>query len=256
MRFGMTSATRSTSRAVLVTGAARGLARGIVSDLAGAGYRVAFTFRPDGTPPDATLAAVQRLGAEAFALACDHAVEGETAKAVRTVESGFGGIDVLVHAVGPMLIRRFERSTLDDYRAMFDANVRSAIEAASAVLPSMRAKGFGRLVFFGMNGSHDTIPARGLSLYAAAKAAVVSFARTLALEEAKHGITVNAIEPGDIREKEIDRAAARAVPAKNPTGHAGSWEDVAYAVRFLVSNEASFLNGVVIPVAGGWTAHE
>jgi len=134
---------------------------------------------------------------------------------------------------------------------MLDANLRSAVEAAFAVLPSMRERRFGRLVFFGMSGSHDTLPARGLSFYAAAKAAVVSFTRTLALEEAKYGITVNAIEPGDIRDKGIDRAAAREVAAKNPTGHAGSWEDVAYAVRFLISDEAGFINGAVIPVSGG-----
>ena len=253
----MTGANQPTSRAVLVTGAARGLARGIVADLAGAGYRVAFTFRPGGSSPDETLAGVQRRGAEAFAIACDHSLEGETTSAVRAVESGFGGIDILIHTVGPMVIRRFERSTLDDYRAMLDANLRSAVEAAFAVLPSMRERRFGRLVFFGMNGSHDTLPARGLSFYAAAKAAVVSFARTLALEEAKYGITVNAIEPGDIRDKEIDRAAAREVAAKNPTGHAGSWEDVAHAVRFLISDEAGFINGVVIPVSGGLReAHE
>jgi 3-oxoacyl-[acyl-carrier protein] reductase len=243
--------TPPTSRAVLVTGAARGLARGIVADLAGAGYRVAFTFRPGGTPPDATLAAVQLRGAEAFAFACDHALEGATADAVRAVEEAFGGLDVLVHAVGPMLIRRFERSSLDDYRAMFDTNLRSAVEAALTALPPMRERSFGRLVFFGMNGSHVTLPARGLSLYAAAKAGLVSFARTLALEEAKHGVTVNVIEPGDIREKEIDRREARALATKNPTGHAGSWEDVAYAVRFLVSDDASFINGATIPVTGG-----
>src|SRR5579864_9483423 len=98
----MTGSTQPTSRAVLVTGAARGLARGIVADLAGAGYRVAFTFRPDGTPPDATLAAVHRRGVEAFAFACDHVVEGATADAVRAVAEAFGGLDVLVHAVGPM----------------------------------------------------------------------------------------------------------------------------------------------------------
>jgi len=245
------TATPPKSRAVLVTGAARGLARGIVADLAGAGYRVGFTFRPGGTPPDETLAAVQRRGAEAFAFACDHAVEGATADAVRVVEDEFGGLDILVHAVGPMLIRRFARSSLDDYRAMFDTNVRSAVEAALAALPPMRERAFGRLVFFGMNGSHATLPARGLSLYASAKAALVSFARTLSLEEAKHGVTVNVVEPGDIRDKEVDRSTARALAAKNPTGHAGSWEDVAYAVRFLVSDEASFINGSAIPVTGG-----
>ena len=78
-----------------------------------------------------------------------------------------------------------------------------------------------------------------MSLYGAAKAGVVAFARSLALEEAARGITSNVVEPGDIRNKDVDRAGARAIAAENPTGHAGSWEDVAYAVRFLVSDEAS-----------------
>ena len=89
-----------------------------------------------------------------------------------------------------------------------------------------------------MNGSHVTQPARLMSLYGAAKAGVVTFARTLALEEARHGITVNVIEPGDIRQKSQTRANERArSPAGNPTGHAGSWEDVADAVRFVVRDE-------------------
>jgi 3-oxoacyl-[acyl-carrier protein] reductase len=247
----MTDASAAASRAVLITGAARGLARGIAADLAAHGYRIAFTFRPGGTPPDETVAAIRARGGDALAIPADHSREGETAAAVRQAQTALGGLDVLVHAVGPMVFRRFERSTTDDYRAMLDGNLRSAVEAAFEALPGMRERGFGRLVFFGMNGSHATLPAKGLSLYAAAKAAVVSFARTLAVEEAKHGITVNVIEPGDIREKTLDRAAAREVEAKNPTGHAGSWEDIAYAVRFLISNDAAFINGVTLGVDGG-----
>jgi 3-oxoacyl-[acyl-carrier protein] reductase len=117
----------------------------------------------------------------------------------------------------------------------------------------MRERRFGRLVFFGMNGSHVTQPARGMALYGAAKAGVVTFARTLALEEAAHGISVNVIEPGDIRDKDADRAAARAIPANNPTGHGGSWEDVADAVRFAIADENGFLNGMVLGVNGGLT---
>jgi 3-oxoacyl-[acyl-carrier protein] reductase len=247
----MTDARAAASRAVLVTGAARGLARGIATDLAAHGYRVAFTFRPGGTPPDETIAAIAARGGDSLAIPADHSHEGETSQAIRQAQTAFGGLDALVHAVGPMVLRRFERSSLDDYRAMLDGNLRSAVEAAFAVLPEMRERGFGRLVFFGMHGSHATQPAKGLSLYAAAKAAVVSFARTLAVEEAKHGITVNVIEPGDIRDKTLDRAAARAVAAKNPTGHAGSWEDIAHAVRFLVSDEAAFINGATLAVDGG-----
>lgn len=239
-------------RAVLVTGAARGLAKGIALDLARAGYRVAFTFRPGGTPPGETLAALEAAGAEGpVAIGADHAQSGETGRAVGQAEAQLGRLDVLVHAVGPLVVKRFAKSTLDDYRAMLDGNLTSAVEAAFAILPGMRERRFGRLIFFGMNGSHVTQPARSMSLYGAAKAGVVAFARTLALEEARHGITVNAIEPGDIRNKDLDRAQARALSAANPTGHAGSWEDVAYAVRMLAADEASFLNGVTLGVNGG-----
>ncbi|MGP6192460.1 MAG: SDR family NAD(P)-dependent oxidoreductase [Vulcanimicrobiaceae bacterium] len=234
-----------------MTGAARGLARGVAVELARIGYRLAFTYRPGGTPPDATAAMVRAVGIEPVVIAADHAKSGETARSVEAAEAALGAVDVLVHAVGPIVVRRFARSTLDDYQAMLDGNLRSAVEAAFAVLPGMRERGYGRLVFFGMNGSHVTEPAVGMSLYGAAKAGVVTFARALALEEAKAGITVNVVEPGDIRDKEAGRAGSREIPANNPTGHAGSWEDIAYAVRFLVSEEASFINGSTIAVNGG-----
>lgn len=248
---------RSPSRPALVTGGARGLPRGVVCDLAAAGYRVAFTYRPAGTPPADTLAALRERGLEAVAIEADHAREGETARAVREAQQRLDGLDIVVHGVGPIVVRSFARSTPDDYRAMLDANLTSAVELAFAALPHMRERAFGRLVFFGMNGSSETRPARGMSLYGAAKAGVVAFARTLALEEARHGISVNVVEPGDIRDKEVDRAGAALVKASNPTGHSGSWEDVADAVRFLVADEAGFLNGVTLGVNGGLVeAHE
>jgi len=239
-------------RTVLVTGAARGLARGVAVDLARAGYRIAFTYRPGGTAPDETVAAIEATGGKnSVAIAADHAVAGQSEAAVREAEQRLGGLDVFVHAVGPIVVRRFERSTMSDYEAMVAGNLSSAVESAFAVLPGMRERGFGRLIFFGMNGSGVTQPARGMSLYGAAKAGVVAFARALSLEEAARGITVNVVEPGDIRDKTVDRAGARGIVANNPTGHAGSWEDIAYAVRFLVSDDASFINGAILAVNGG-----
>jgi len=240
------------TRSALVTGAAAGLARGIVIDLAREGFRVAFTYRPGGTPPDATVAAAREAGgAVPVAIPADHSRTGETDQSVRAAQDALGPIDAYVHAVGPILVKTFAACGMDDYRTMLAGNLESAVEGAFAVLPTMRERGFGRLVFFGMNGSHATRPARGLSLYGAAKAAVTAFARTLALEEGAHGITVNVIEPGDIRDKDANRAAARALPARNPTGRAGSWEDVAYAVRMLLSDEAGFINGQALGVGGG-----
>lgn len=241
------------SRVALVTGAAAGLGKGIALALARAGYRVAFSYRPGGTAPDATLGLVRPHDPGVVAFPADHARREDAAELVRGVEGTRGPIDVLVHNVGPIVVKRFARSTPAEAQAMIDGNLGSAIALAFAVLPGMRERRFGRLVFFGMNGSHVTLPARGMALYGAAKAGVVTFARTLALEEAAYGISVNVIEPGDIRDKDAGRAAARAIPANNPTGHAGSWEDIADAVRFAIADENGFLNGMVLGVNGGLT---
>jgi 3-oxoacyl-[acyl-carrier protein] reductase len=239
------------SRLALVTGAASGLAAGVARALARDGYRIAFTYRPGGTPADETVAAVREYDPDVMAV--PNAIE-DAAAAVRLVGDVVarrGAIDVVVHAVGPIVVRSFARSTWDDYRAMIDGNLGSAVALAFAVLPAMRERKFGRLVFFGMNGSHTTQPARLMSIYGAAKAGVVTFARTLALEEAVNGISVNVIEPGDIRDKTATRAVAAQLPAENPTGHAGSWEDIAAAVRFAVGDDAGFCNGMVLGINGG-----
>ncbi|MDE2481163.1 MAG: SDR family oxidoreductase [bacterium] len=241
------------TRRALVTGAASGLAAGIAAALAADGFaHVAITYRT--TPPDAVLRSIERAGASASATRIDFLDDPaivESALASASAEAG--PFDTLVHAVGPMVVKRFERLDLDDYREMFDGNVRSAVLAARAVLPTMRAAGFGRIVLFGMNGSSETRPFRGFTLHGAAKSAVVAFGRALAVEEAPHGITVNLIEPGHIRDKRIARADAMNVPSPAPRGRAGSYEDVADVVRFLVAPERDYVTGAVIAVGGGLT---
>ena len=234
---------RPSSRYALVTGAAAGLPRGIALALARDGYRIAFTYRPGGTPPDATLALVRAHDSQALAIPADFARADAAGAAVAAAQQARGPLDVVIHGAGPMIVRRFARSSIEDYRAMVDANLGSAVALAFAVLPGMRERRFGRLVFFGMSGSSVTQPARGLALYGAAKAGLVAFARTLALEEAASGISVNVIEPGDIRDKDADRAGARG----------GSWEDVAAAARFAIDDDNGFLNGMVLSVNGGST---
>jgi 3-oxoacyl-[acyl-carrier protein] reductase len=241
----------ATTRVALVTGGAGGLAQGICRVLAQAGYRIAFTFRPDGTPPDETLALLRPFDPGALACAEDLSDPEGAVRVVADVSERRGSVDVVVHALGPIVVRSFAQSGFDDYTRMIEGNLGTAVALAFAALPGMRMRKFGRLVFFGMNGSHVTQPARLMSLYGAAKAGVVTFARTLALEEASKGITVNVVEPGDIRDKRADRHTARTRAANNPTGHPGSWEDIAEAVRFAVAEDAYYLNGMVLGVNGG-----
>jgi 3-oxoacyl-[acyl-carrier protein] reductase len=236
----------------LITGAAAGLAQGAAIALArdGGCDRIGITYRT--TPPDTTLAAIGAAGAQAGAYRVDFLddpdVVGRELDAIVRAEGPF---DILVHGVGPMTIGRFAKASLTDYREMFDGNVRSALQTVQAVLPGMRERGFGRIVVFGMNGSSITRPVKSFALHLAAKSALVAFARTLALEEASHGITVNVIEPGDIRDKYVTRAQALARSAGNPRGRPGTWEDVADAVLFFTRPSADFVTGTVLAVNGG-----
>ncbi|HZZ00919.1 MAG TPA: SDR family oxidoreductase [Candidatus Baltobacteraceae bacterium] len=240
-------------RRALVTGAAGGLAAGIASVLARDGFeRITITYR--NASPEATLAAIASTGTAGAAARIDFsASEREIEDALASVAAEHGPFDTLVHAVGPIVIKRFSNLTASDYREIFDGNVRSAVLTAHAVLPAMREARFGRIVYFGSLGANETRPYRGFSFYQAAKSALVAFARCLAVEEAHHGITVNVVVPGDIRQKSLSREAAREITAPNPLGRAGSYEDVADAVRFLIAPERDFVTGAVLDVTGGLT---
>jgi 3-oxoacyl-[acyl-carrier protein] reductase len=234
------------SRRALVTGAARGLCAGVAAALAADDYeRIAITYR--ASDPAATLRAIEAAGASASATRVDFSDDAHAiAMTLEGLVRAEGPFDTLVHGVGDLAVKRFVNLSIEDYATAFDINVRSAVLAAQATLPAMREARFGRIVVFGANGSSETRPFRGLSLHQAAKSALVAFARTLAIEEAEHGITVNAIEPGDIREKTLPRAGSA-------PGRPGSFEDVADVVRFLVAPERDFVTGAVIGVTGGVT---
>jgi 3-oxoacyl-[acyl-carrier protein] reductase len=241
------------TRRALVTGGGSGLSSGIAAALAAEGFaHVAITYRASDPAP--TCRAIEDAGASASAMKVDFGGDAAAAAGAlhRLVETQ-GPFDTLVHGVGAIAVKRFVNLTLDDYARIFDANTRSAVIAAQAVLPAMREACFGRIVVFGGNGSAETRPYRGFSLYQASKSALVAFARTLAVEEAQFGVTVNVIEPGDIRDKRQTREDALSQESSIPRGRPGSFEDVADVVRFLIAPERDFITGAVIGVTGGLT---
>jgi 3-oxoacyl-[acyl-carrier protein] reductase len=240
-------------RCALVTGSATGLMRGVCVSLAQRGYAIVANYREPRTNADATLAAVKAAGASAIALEADVADPDDAARLVASAQEAFGGVDVLVAGAGPMIVKDTFAMSLAEYREMIEGNIGSLFYCVKAVLPQMRERRFGRIIGFGMAGSAVTMGARHLAAYAAAKAAVVAFVRSLALEEGPHGITCNAIDIGDIRDKDADRAAVlQRRDYRNPTMRPGSWQDVGDAVAYLASDEASFVTGAVLDVTGGW----
>jgi 3-oxoacyl-[acyl-carrier protein] reductase len=240
-------------RCALVTGSAGGIMRGVCVSLARRGYAIAAHYRAERGNADETLAAIRATGAACAAFGGDVSTETGASDLVRSAFQRFGRIDVLVCGVGPMIIKDLFDTTEDDFIAMVDGNLASTFHCIKAALPIMRLQSYGRIVAFGMTGSETTQGFRHLSAYVASKAGVTALVKTLALEEGPHGITCNVVCPGDIRDKEADRATSLTRREyRNPTMRPGSWEDIGDAVAYLVSDEASFVNGAVLTVSGGW----
>ena len=125
--------------------------------------------------------------------------------------------------------------------------------ASKAVLPAMRRQRWGRIVNLGAVGAERAFGQGTISAYAAAKAAVVSFTRSLAIEEAKHGITVNVVNPSNVDERGLTADEARRIrDARAPIGRPPSTDDVTCAVSFFVSDAADYITGQVLNVTGGW----
>ncbi|MGA5471294.1 3-oxoacyl-ACP reductase FabG [Streptomyces arboris] len=227
-------------RSVLVTGGNRGIGRAIALSFAEAGDRVAVTHR-SGTPPQGVLG-----------VPCDVTDTDQVDRAFQRVEEKHGPVEVLVANAGITRDKLLAVMRDDDFSSVYDTNVGGAFRVSRrALYPMMRARN-GRIVLIssvsGMLGS------AGQTNYAASKAAIIGFARSLAREVASRNITVNVVAPGI-----IDTDMTAAIPESRqkemrgavPLGRSGTADEVARVVRFVAGPDAGYVTGAVIPVDGG-----
>jgi len=233
-------------RVALVTGGGRAVGRAIAVALAGRVEAVAVHGRRLGAEVERTARLVRKKGAASAVLEADLSVENQAAALVRNVEQAFGRVDILVNNVGPILVKPWDVLTAADWESMLRGNLLSAFFCLKAVLPGMRRRRWGRVVNIGFGrvehlGSFPTILP-----YASAKNGLLLLTRTAAVAEAASGITVNMVSPGL-----LEGGLLPAVPAIKRSA-IGRSSDVAAAVEFLVSEEASGTTGANILVAGTW----
>ncbi|HUJ82217.1 MAG TPA: SDR family oxidoreductase [Candidatus Acidoferrales bacterium] len=240
-------------RAALVSGGSRGIGKGIAMGLAQAGARVAISYRSNKAAAQNALREMQAAGAECFAVEADVTDASKVQFLVDTVVERFGRLDILVNNVGAFNWKPVIETTHEEWQRVLASNLLSVFYMSKAVLSVMRRQHWGRIINLGAVGAERAFGQATISAYAAAKAAVVSFSRSLAVEEAKHGITVNVINPSNVDERDLTADEARKIrDTRSPIGRPPSAQDVAVAVRFFASDEADFITGQALNVSGGW----
>jgi len=241
------------ARVGLVTGSSRGLGATIAARLARDGLAVAVNALRDDEGAEAVAVAIRSAGAAARAFAADVTDDARAAALVADVERGLGPVDVLVlNATGPQPEAPLLEVSWDDHLAQLAFFVKSPVLLGRAVVPGMRARGWGRIIQ--IDSEVADRPPPGRSAYATAKNAQIGLARSWARELAPHGITVNAVAPGFVpveRHDDVSEEVRRAYLATVPAGRMGTREDIAHAVSFFASEGAGFITGQRLVVDGG-----
>lgn len=242
-------------RVALITGGSQGLGKKIAQWLGERNWKVAINGRRREHVEN-KVKELRNDGIDVIGCIGDVSDKDTAKNIVGQVIEQFGRLDVLVHSVGPFIRQRkwFIEHSTDEIYEMVNGNLLSAMWMAKETLPIMRRQNWGRIIFFGFGRAMEAPAWPDRSVYAAAKTGLVSFTKTLAVEEAPFGITVNMICPGDIVNEKKEwgiNEARRVEDAETPLGRPGSGEDVARVVHFLTLENSDFITGNIIQVTGG-----
>jgi 3-oxoacyl-[acyl-carrier protein] reductase len=241
-----------TQRVALITGGAKGIGRGIALDLAARQWKIAFCYRTSEEEATATALAITERGGQALPIRCDVSDPSAAKQMAAQVENEWGRIDALINGAGPYHRINLFEETVEGWNNMFDGNLHPIFYLAQAVAPGMKARQTGRIITFSMANADQMISQPDVTAHYIAKAGVLILTRTLAKLLAPHGITVNAVSPGFIDSGSAPPAELAAMTKRIPAGYIGTVDDTVAAVRYLLSDEARYVNGANIQLSGAW----
>jgi 3-oxoacyl-[acyl-carrier protein] reductase len=233
-------------RVALVTGGSRGIGAAIALALAEAGAAVAVNYRERAVEAESVAAAVTAIGPRAIAVQADVSNGEAVAAMIRSAGEKLGPVDILVNNAGIALIRGIDDLTEADFDQTISTNLKSAFLCTQAVLPHMRARGWGRIVNISSGAARG---AGGVGLhYNASKAGMEGLTRGYAARLVKQGITVNAVAPSLI-ETDMVKSGLASAPTRIPLGRFGTSEEVAQVVLMLIGN--GYMTGQTVALSGG-----
>ncbi|MED4163126.1 3-oxoacyl-[acyl-carrier-protein] reductase [Halalkalibacterium halodurans] len=239
-------------KTAIVTGASRGIGRATAMELARHGANVVVNYAGNKEKAEKVVSEIKELGVEAIAIQTDVADSESVQAMVKETIDTFGAVDILVNNAGITRDNLFMRMKEEDWDAVIDTNLKGVFHCSKAVTRPMMKQRFGRII--NVSSVVGAIGNAGQANYVAAKAGVIGLTKTLARELANRNITVNAVAPGFIETDmtgELPEDVKAQMLGQIPLARLGQPEEVAKAVRFLASDDASYLTGQTIHVNGG-----
>lgn len=246
-----------TKKNVLITGGATGIGTQIAHQLAKEGHFIFINYRNRKERAEQLVCDLKRRYAvDAQAISGDVAKKEDCIAMQQTIQKTAEGIDILIHNAGPYIHERKEmvRYDFSEFDYIVSGNLNGVFYLSKLFIPYMRKQKWGRIITFGFDRAETAPGWLYRSAFAAAKTGLVSLTKTMSMEEAQYGITVNMVSPGDIRPEWKEKSIADAKHVHDPdtpVGRPGTGEDIARVVSFLCSNESSFITGSIIHVNGG-----
>ncbi len=241
-----------TGKVAIVTGSGRGIGRAIAMKLAENGATLVINDVGDSAPAEQTVAEIKNLNRQATAIMADVSSSVEVTKLVETAIATYGKVDILVNNAGITRDQLTMKMTDEEWDKVLAIDLKSVFLCTRAVLRPMLKQRSGRII--SMSSVVGIIGNAGQANYAAAKAGIIGFTKTIAKEVASRGITVNAVAPGFIdtpMTQVLPEERKQALMANIPLGYLGTPRDIADAVAFLASEEGRYITGQVISVDGG-----
>ena len=241
---------RLDGQVAIITGGAQGIGEGICEVFCQAGATVAlWDIRPNGQE---TAERIKASGGNIFFQSVDVTDRKAVDNAVQEIIDAHGKIDILINNAGVLRDRSFLKMEQEEWDTVINVNLNALFTTTQAVLPHMREAGYGRII--SASSVNGFAGAFGQTNYAATKAGVAGFTRSLAREVGRFGITANAVAPGFIASEmtaSMPPEVVKAGIAMIPVGRIGSPEDMGYAYLYLASKEAGFINGTTLHANGG-----
>jgi len=237
---------------VIVTGGTRGIGAGITKALCDSGALLTIGYQSDHQAAEKFTGELESCAGEVHAVSTDLTTMDGAITIVESALERYSIVDTLVSNMGPFLWRRISNTTPEEWDRMIAANLSSHFYLVSNLLPVMHENNKGNFIFIGGVGSGFITGHPLASAYNSAKVALAEFMRTLAIEEGPNGIRSNMIAPGIIDNGEYTDSYKERIPDEIPLRTIGEPDDIANAVKWLLSSESRYVNGSIIDVSGGY----